>query len=76
VYNHFLNLRIQTYKETGKSISYNSISEKLTELKKAEDTKWLADAGSQILQCSLRDLDTAYNNFFNSIHYIKILMLI
>ncbi|MBC8042912.1 MAG: IS200/IS605 family element transposase accessory protein TnpB [Rhizobacter sp.] len=65
VFNHFLNLRIQTYAETGKGLSYAALCKQLTSLKQQGETKWLSEAYSQTLQQSLRDLDTAYNNFFN-----------
>lgn len=63
VYNHFLNVRSEAWKESKTSISYNKTSEMLTELKK--ELPWLKDADSMALQESLRDLDKAFQNFFN-----------
>lgn len=37
----------------------------LPELKKAEDTAWLADCYSQVLQATTLNLTTAYKNFFD-----------
>lgn len=62
VYNYFLNLRIKTYEETGKGLSYNQTAIKLTKLKK--ELLWLKESHSQVLQTSLGDLDAAYANFF------------
>lgn len=39
VYNYFLNKRIELYKETGKSTTYNKQSKELTRLKK--ELEWL-----------------------------------
>jgi len=36
----------------------------LTELKKVEDFKWLKEVNSQTIQQSLKNLETAYGNFF------------
>jgi len=62
VYNYFLNLRIKTYEETGKGLTYNQTSNKLTELKR--EILWLKEPHAQVLQASLGDLDVAYANFF------------
>jgi transposase len=37
----------------------------LPDLKKAEETAWLADCYSQILQATTLNLTTAYKNFFD-----------
>jgi putative transposase len=39
----------------------------LTQSKKADDRKWLADVSSVPLQQSLKQLDQAYRNFFDSV---------
>ena len=39
----------------------------LTSLKKQEETIWLQEVDSTALQSSLRDLDTAYQNFFRRV---------
>lgn len=67
IYNHFLNERREQYQQTGKSDSYNKQSATLTQLKKQEETKWLADVNSQTLQTSLKNLDTAFNRFFKGL---------
>jgi putative transposase len=39
----------------------------ITEAKRTPDRAWLADVSAVVLQQSLRDLDTAFKNFFDSI---------
>jgi putative transposase len=65
LFNHFLKRRIDHYDETGKGLTYHDTAAELTELKKLPEYAWLKEVNSQSLQQSLRDLDTAYNNFFN-----------
>ena len=64
VYNFFLRLCIDTYEKTGKSPSIYECMRMVTELRKAEDTAWLAEADSTALQQSLRDLGKAFGNFY------------
>lgn len=63
VYNYFLNLKSKLYEFYKISLSYNNSSKVLTELKKTKI--WLKDVDSVSLQQTLRDLDSAYQNFFN-----------
>lgn len=65
VYNHYLSKSIDDYKATKKSNTYNQNSKDLTDLKK--EFQWLKEVDSRALQQSLRNLDTAYQNFFCSI---------
>jgi len=65
VYNYFLQQRISYYAENSKGLSYNDNSAALTQLKKQEEYSWLQDVNSQSIQSALRNLDVAYNNFFN-----------
>src|SRR5574343_567568 len=64
IYNHFLNEKNNQYKETKKSDNYNKQAEKLTYLKNEEGTLWLNEVNSQCLQQSLKNLETAFKNFF------------
>jgi putative transposase len=64
VYNYCLNLRKQIFFETGETFSYYDCKKHVTAMKKAEGYEWLKDADSQALQCSIKDLDTAFQNFF------------
>ena len=65
VYNHFLRQRLGHYAATGKGLSYHTTAKMLTDLKYMEGFEWLQEANAQALQQSLRDLDTAYKNFFD-----------
>lgn len=64
-WNHALNKSIEAYKETGKGLGRSALNALLPALKKAEDTKWLADCYSQVLQATTLNLTTAYKNFFD-----------
>lgn len=63
-WNYALNKSIETYKETGKGLTRAALNALLPDLKKAEDTCWLADCYSQVLQATTLNLTTAYKNFF------------
>lgn len=65
VYNYFLDQSIKKYEADGTSSTYNQNSNQLTELKK--DLVWLKEVDSDALQYSLRNLNTAYENFFRRI---------
>ena len=64
VYNRFLTIRKESWENEKKSVSYTQTSSMLTQLKK--EILWLNDADSIALQQSLRNLDTAYQNFFKN----------
>ncbi|MEY8350640.1 IS200/IS605 family element RNA-guided endonuclease TnpB [Bacillus cereus] len=64
VFNHFLALWNDTYKETGKGLTYPSCSAELTQLKKKQDTIWLKDVDSIALQSTLKNLADAFSRFF------------
>ena len=63
-WNYALNKSIETYKETGKGLGRAALNAFLPTLKKAEDTAWLAECYSQVLQATTLNLTTAYKNFF------------
>jgi putative transposase len=63
-WNYSLNLCIQTYKETGKGLTQLALNKLLPQLKKQEETKWLSECYSQVLQATTLNLVTAYKNFF------------
>jgi len=68
VWNYFLDLNNKIYLEAKekdlkkKHLNYYDCANKLTFLKK--DNDWLKKSNSQSLQQTLKDLDTAYNKFF------------
>ncbi|MDU5615300.1 MAG: RNA-guided endonuclease TnpB family protein [Varibaculum cambriense] len=66
VYNFFLRLCIDSYEKTGKKPSCFDCIKMLPELKRKEDTAWLAEVDSNALQQAIRDLDRAYKNFFRA----------
>ena len=67
VYNHYLAKRQEVYKTFGATFGYNACSADMTRLKKEVDTAWLQEVDATALQSSLRDLDTAYQNFFRRV---------
>ncbi len=64
VFNHFLALWNDTYKEAGKGLTYPACSAKLTQLKKQQDTIWLKEVDSIALQSTLKNLADAFSRFF------------
>lgn len=64
IFNTFLARRIEHYKATGKTLSYNQMAGELTVLKRQPETAWLRDCNAQSLQQALRDLDKAFSAFF------------
>ena len=62
VYNHYLAMKIDLYKDSKKSMSYYQCCSDLTSLKK--ELEWLKEVDSTALQSSLKDLDAAYQKFF------------
>ncbi len=63
-WNFALNLCNQTYKETGKGLNRSALNAHLPNLKKEEETKWLAECYSQVLQSVTLNLTKAFKNFF------------
>lgn len=64
VYNYFLNEKQRQYKETKKSDSYYTQQSKLTMLRKISDFNFLNEVPLQSLQCGLRNMHIAYDNFY------------
>ena len=65
VYNWALNMKITAYKERKETLG----NVYLTNLMKKElkrEYEWLTEVNSQSLQSALRNLDTAYTNFFRN----------
>lgn len=63
VYNHYLAKRIEIYEQNKATFSYYRCSNDLTNLKL--ELEWLKEVDSTALQSSLKDLDYAYQKFFN-----------
>ncbi len=68
VYNDALRAR-ETAREAGETFpTIGELSKQLiTEAKKTEERSWLGEVSAVVLQQSLRDLDAAYRNFFDSL---------
>ncbi|EMT44815.1 IS200/IS605 family element RNA-guided endonuclease TnpB, partial [Anoxybacillus flavithermus] len=62
IFNYFLAKWEDTYKQTGKGLTYKTCSSQLTQLKK--QFVWLKEVDSIALQSSLKHLDDAYDRFF------------
>ena len=63
IYNFMLNLKQKLYKDFNISLSCNNMSKILTELKRHKT--WLKEVDKWSLQNALKDLDVAYQKFFN-----------
>jgi putative transposase len=62
VYNRFLARRKELYDSEQKALNYSGCSQELTQLKR--EIEWLTEVDKFALQNSLRNLETAYKNFF------------
>lgn len=67
VYNYFLAERKRRYEESKETMNFYACNKALTSLKHAPETAWLREPDKNALQYALRDLDTAYKNFFRGI---------
>lgn len=63
-WNYALNLSNQTYKETGKGLTQIALNQVLPKLKNSEETAWLKECYSQVLQSTTLNLTKAFKNFF------------
>ena len=62
IYNHFLNQRNEVYKDEKRCLKYTEQQNQLPSMKK--EFAWLKEIDSTSLQMTLRNLDTAFKNFF------------
>ncbi|MCP3764220.1 IS200/IS605 family element RNA-guided endonuclease TnpB [Domibacillus sp. A3M-37] len=62
VFNRFLSLWNETYKTTGRGLSFNVCSSHLTQLKK--ELEWLKEVDSHALQSSLKNLVDSFDRYF------------
>lgn len=67
VFNRYLARRKEAYESSGETLNYYACANDLTLLKQTEETAWLKEVDATALQSSLRDLDTAYQNFFRRV---------
>ena len=66
VFNSCLEYKIAKYNTEKKSVSFGELGKHLVELKSNEETKWLADVHSKVLQQTLINLEAAYKSFFKN----------
>lgn len=64
LWNKALALEKATYENEGNRLGFSALCVVLRDWKREEETSFLAEAHSQILQQTLKDLDRAYKNFF------------
>lgn len=64
VFNHFLSLWDNAYKETGKGLTYGTCSARLPAMKK--ECVWLKEVDSIAIQSSVRNLADAYTCFLKN----------
>ena len=65
VFNYYLNKTNTQYEETGRGMSYCDMALDLTQLKKLSDYEWLTEVTAATLQQSLKNLESAFKNFFS-----------
>ena len=65
VYNYFLDKRIKAYEADKTTLTYSKCSGELTKLK--QELVWLKEPDKCSLQNALKQLDVAYQNFFQRI---------
>ena len=65
VFNYYLNKTNTQYQETGKGLSYCDMAKDLTQLKKLSDYEWLQEVTAATLQQTLKNLESAFKNFFS-----------
>jgi putative transposase len=56
--------RTDAYYQRGERLYYEGTAQRLVLLKKQEETLWLNEVSSVVLQQALRHLDRAFRNFF------------
>lgn len=66
IYNQALDAQKQNYNKTGKFLSYVDLANILPLMKRDSETSWLNNMIASSLQQSLKNLDQAFKNFFNS----------
>jgi putative transposase len=65
VWNYYLNKTNNQYQETGKGMTYCQMAKDLTQLKNISDYEWLQESTAATLQQSLKNLESAFKNFFD-----------
>ena len=66
VYNWGLSQKIEAYKTEKKTVSWVELCNTLTQMKKEPEHEWLNEVARESLNQSIRNLETAYKNFFRT----------
>lgn len=66
IYNWGLNEKSKAYSQDETKLSCFDLINKIVELKKQEEYRWLKEVYASTLQMALRNLDNAYTSFFKS----------
>lgn len=64
VYNQCLAKKKEVYEATGKSFGWGACGKYLTEMRNGEEFPWLKETSQDAQSQALRDLETAFKNFF------------
>ncbi len=64
VYNLALETKIQAFLGSKKNLTFFDLCKQLVDLKNSKQGSFLKNCHAQMLQCSLKNLDSAYNKFF------------
>lgn len=67
IYNLLLNYKKNEREQNHKFIGLKELGKYLTDLKKQDNYNYLNEVHSKVLQQSMQDLNTAFNNFFNGL---------
>jgi len=67
IFNRGLARKKKIYDEKKENFSYYDLNNELPQLKKQEETNWLKDIHSQVLQQALKDLDSAFSHFYRRV---------
>jgi putative transposase len=67
LFNRGLEQRKAVYEKEGKTLRYFDQNNELVALKQEEKTSWLKEIHSQVLQQALKNLDVAFENFFQNL---------
>ena len=64
IYNWSLNYKIEQYKNFDISVGQKEIMSEVTDMKHKPEFKWLQEYNSETVKQAVKDMLTAYNNFF------------
>ena len=64
VWNYYLNKTNNQYQENGFGMTYCQMAKDLTQLKKISEYEWLQESTAATLQQALKNLESAFKNFF------------